>query len=193
MVSSTVNGGEWFGSSGGVRSSRRRCAVRPEPKPTSTSVRPFSPRSRESRISCEPWIQSSHGPAWAPNLDAETNRRTFARGTKWLTARESALTTANPYIRASYDSERFSSVASIYRRSSSPDCTPGCSNINLEHGWFLGQGWGVRTHERANPWVNTRGFSRFWGDRVRGSDVVGWGDGDARGVLYVRVQGGPRN
>ena len=28
----------------------------------------------------------------------------------------------------------------------------------------------------------------MWGDEVRRGDVVGWGDGDARGVLYVRVQ-----
>ena len=58
---------------------------------------------------------------------------------------------------------------------------------------FLGPGWGASTYDGARPWVNTRGFSRFWGDGVRWDEVVSSGDGDRGRVLYVRVQVDTRN
>ncbi len=41
------------------------------------------------------------------------------------------------------------------------------------------------------PPFNTRGFCRFGGELVTVDGVVGWGDGDAERVLYVRVQTAP--
>ncbi len=51
----------------------------------------------------------------------------------------------------------------------------------------MSQLWGARTYDGARPRVNTRGLSRLWGDWVKRGGLVGWGDAERGGVLYVRV------
>ncbi len=109
---------------------------------------------------------------------------------KWLTHVEHRSTPASPSFRTVSASPDSPTAASIPTPSSSPSCTPALTDANLEHGWFLRQGWGARTYRRAKPPFNTRGFSRFWGDGVSVDAVAGWGDVDAGRVLYVRVQVG---
>ena len=102
-------------------------------------IRDFVASSRHVVHGVEHRTESSHRPFWPPTLDAHANRRTFHGGTSRLTRIEHGRQQQALMQRRVMAIFSARAMRCIYGEFESR-LHPGCSNINLEHGWFFRPG-----------------------------------------------------